>query len=101
MKGSAKAGFQVTDHGVKPAEFRKFLGMAAISDHWLMNASHLYHSPEASQPIGDDLTTSYQGDLCPVCDGCEGEGGHLGHLHVNWVPSIIKGNGSYDRDFVL
>jgi hypothetical protein len=40
MKGSAKAGFQVTDHGVNPAEFRKILGMASISDHWLMNASH-------------------------------------------------------------
>jgi hypothetical protein len=24
--------------------------MAAISDQWLMNASHLCHSPEASHP---------------------------------------------------
>jgi hypothetical protein len=71
MKGSAEAGFQVTDHGVNPAEVRTILGMATINNHWLMDSSHLCHSPEASQPIGDDLTTSCQGVLYPVCDGCE------------------------------
>ena len=101
MKGSAQAGFQATDHGVHPADVRTILGMAAISDHGLINASHLCPSPEASQPIGDDLPTSRQGVLCSTCHGYEAEGVQLGRLHGNGVPSIIKGSGSDDRDLVL
>ncbi len=40
MSGTAEAGFPVTDRGVNPADVRKIFGFAAISDHWLMNASH-------------------------------------------------------------
>ena len=75
--------------------------MAAISNHWLMNASHFGHSSEASQPFGDDLTASSQGVQCPVSDCSDGEGGQLGYLHVNAVFSIIKGIRSDDRDLVL
>ena len=31
--------------------------MAAIIDHWLINASHICHTTQASQPIGDGLTS--------------------------------------------
>jgi len=75
--------------------------MAAINDHWLMNAAHLCHSPEASQPIGDHLTSSCQGVLGLVCDRGKGEGFNLGHLHVNGVTRLIKGDRGDDRHLVL
>jgi hypothetical protein len=75
--------------------------MAAINDHWLMNAAHLCHSTEAGQPIGDHLTSSCQGVLGPVCDRCKGEGFNLGHLDVDGVTNLIKADGGDDRQLVL
>jgi hypothetical protein len=65
-----------------------------------MDAAQIWCSPEASQPIGDDLTTSCRGLLCRVCDDRRGEGGYLGEILVNGVASISKGD-SDDRDLVL
>jgi len=94
LKRSTEVGFQVTNHGVKPAEIRQIHGMAAINDHWLMDAAHLCHSMEASLPIEDHLTPSSQGVLGPVCDRYKREGFNHGHLDVNGVTSLIKGDGN-------
>ena len=54
--------------------------MAAINDHWVMNAAYLCQGTEARQLIGDHFTSSCQGFLSPVCLRCKGEGFNLGHL---------------------
>jgi hypothetical protein len=57
VERSTEACFKVVDQGVIPTETREILGMAAIIDHWLINASHICHTTQASQPIGDGLTS--------------------------------------------
>jgi hypothetical protein len=49
MERATETGFQVADHDVNPTEIRPILAMAAINDHWLMNAAHLCHSTKASR----------------------------------------------------
>ena len=64
--------------------------MAAIIDHWLINAAHLFHSTEASQPIGDHLTSLCQGVLSPVCD-------RAGFAFAVFLPNMRKKDESLSR----
>jgi len=60
MEGAVKAGLEVAQQGVDPAELRQVAGVLPTGDDGLMAASRRGHGPEAGQSIGEHLAAGSQ-----------------------------------------
>ena len=68
MEGTAKAGLEVAQQGVNPAELRRVLGVLASGADILVVAVGRGHGAEADQAIGKHMAARCKVSLGPVRD---------------------------------
>jgi len=68
VEGTAKAGLEVAQQGVNPAELRQVLGVVASGADVLVVAVGRGHGAEAGQAIGEHMDARCEVSLGPVRD---------------------------------
>jgi len=68
VESTAKAGLEVAQQGVNPAELRQALGVLATGDDRLVVAVGRGHGAEAGQATGEHMAAMCKVSLGPVSD---------------------------------
>lgn len=101
MISPAKAGFEIAQNRINPAELGNLIGFAQADDDGLVATTRGHHPGKAGQPIGKDQAAGGQGRFSPVSQGRAGESWHGDHFGVERMPLGIEGNRRDKRNLVF